>query len=212
MDELSHAPIEAHKSTDGGRTWELLGRVPPVPGATDSNCHEPHVVELPSGRLVAMVRIEDHGKDWLDPDADLVTFSMVQTASDDGGRSWSVPTPLGYHGSPPHLMRHSSGALVLSYVTDLKYSLKATDTEVNGSFSAEITDAETAARILDVLEGLQAIVELHPEGYPEVAALIKRVEFSVDGTTVRSSGSAGIEQLAEIAENLRQIRREILGL
>ena len=44
-----------------------------------------------------------------------------------------------------------------------------------------------------------------------MAALIKRVEFSVEGTTVRSSGSAGIEQLAEIAENLRQIRRELLG-
>ena len=31
------------------------------------------------------------------------------------GRTWSVPTPLGFHGSPPHLLAHSSGALVCVY-------------------------------------------------------------------------------------------------
>jgi hypothetical protein len=42
-------------------------------------------------------------------------FSMMQTDSIDSGRTWSVPKPLGFHGSPPHLMRHSSGAILLTY-------------------------------------------------------------------------------------------------
>ena len=40
---------------------------------------------------------------------------MMQTESLDGGRTWSTPRPLGFHGSPPHMVRHSSGALVLTY-------------------------------------------------------------------------------------------------
>ncbi|MHC5056426.1 MAG: hypothetical protein ACYTKD_17150 [Planctomycetota bacterium] len=109
------------------------------------------------------------------------------------------------------LPRREPGALMLSYVTDLEYSVRATDTEVLSSFRAEITDTKTAEQILDVFEGLQALVKLHPEGYPEVAALIMRVEFSMEGTTVSASGSAGIEQLAEIAENVRRVYRELMG-
>jgi hypothetical protein len=43
------------------------------------------------------------------------SFSMMQTESHDGGRTWTVPQPLGFHGSPPPLLRHSSGVLLLTY-------------------------------------------------------------------------------------------------
>ena len=62
-----------------------------------------------------MIRVENGGGIELERDAGLVNFSMVQTLSDDGGRTWSIPTPLGFHGSPPHLLRHSSGLLLLCY-------------------------------------------------------------------------------------------------
>ena len=39
----------------------------------------------------------------------------MQTDSVDGGKTWSIPKPLGFHGSPPHLLRHSSGVLVCVY-------------------------------------------------------------------------------------------------
>ena len=42
-------------------------------------------------------------------------FSLMQTESDDGGRTWTTARPLGFHGSPPHLLRHSTGVLVLTY-------------------------------------------------------------------------------------------------
>ena len=39
----------------------------------------------------------------------------MQTVSDDRGHTWSPPEPLNFHGSPPHLLSHSSGALVCTY-------------------------------------------------------------------------------------------------
>ena len=40
---------------------------------------------------------------------------MVQTESGDGGQTWTPAHPLGFHGSPPHLLRHSTGAIVGVY-------------------------------------------------------------------------------------------------
>ena len=113
-DDMSNASITAARSTDGGLTWEMLGSVPVYPGTAPDNYHEPHVLELPSGTLLGMIRIENSGSKDLKA-AGLLDFSIMQTESADGGRSWSVPKPLGFHGSPPHLLRHSSGLLILTY-------------------------------------------------------------------------------------------------
>ena len=107
--------IQAASSTDGGRTWTLRGVVPLIPGTTAEQYHEAHVVELPDGRLVGMIRMQNHGDAPRLEDLGLVHFSLVQTGSQDGGRTWAPVQPLGFHGSPPHLMRHSSGALVCVY-------------------------------------------------------------------------------------------------
>lgn len=113
-DDMVAADITATHSADGGRTWQTLGQVPVHPGTDPANYHEPHVVELPSGRLLGMVRIEDHSGKTLAASG-IPSFSLMQTESDDGGRTWTPARPLGFHGSPPHLLRHSSGALVLTY-------------------------------------------------------------------------------------------------
>ncbi len=39
----------------------------------------------------------------------------MYSESEDGGRTWSRAEPMGCHGSPPHLLAHSSGALVGVY-------------------------------------------------------------------------------------------------
>jgi sialidase-1 len=101
--------ILAATSDDEGRTWTLLGRVP-IPGDTvPDNFHEPHVVELPSGKLIGMIRLND-----CDNPA-YIHFSLFQTESEDGGRTWTPARHLGVYGSPPHLIRHSSGAIVCVY-------------------------------------------------------------------------------------------------
>ncbi len=113
-DEMNNGFIVAARSDDGGRTWCELGAVPVAPNTVPDNYHEPHVVELPSGRLIGAIRIENHGGVDL-KDAGIPTFSIMQTESDDGGNTWTPARPLGFHGSPPHLLRHSTGVLVLTY-------------------------------------------------------------------------------------------------
>ena len=122
MDDMTDGPILAAVSDDDGLTWAPLGEVPILPGTFSGAYHEPHVVELPSGKLIGMIRVQDWAPDGWNgkgtppfEHAGLVNFSMMQTESLDGGRTWSVPRPLGFHGSPPHLMRHSSDTLVLTY-------------------------------------------------------------------------------------------------
>jgi len=106
--------IAAMTSADGSK-WKRLGTVPLYPGTVEGQYHEPHVVELPDGRLLGLIRIENEkGSDAL-KDAGLTVFSLMQTESADGGGSWSPAVPLGFHGSPPHLLLHSSGAVVCVY-------------------------------------------------------------------------------------------------
>jgi hypothetical protein len=112
--EIGDAHICAAVSHDGGHTWQELGSVPEYPETVPANYHEPHVVELPSGRLIGMIRIQN-ADDADVTQAGVVTFSLMQTESDDGGTTWTQARPLGFHGSPPHLLRHSSGVLILTY-------------------------------------------------------------------------------------------------
>lgn len=105
--EFVRYPVTACVSRDGGKTWEMAGEVPDGDVITSINTYEPHVVELPSGRLLGAIRV--HCND-LDP-----FFTVFTTYSDDKGMSWSRPVCIGVDGSPPHLMVHSSGAVICSY-------------------------------------------------------------------------------------------------
>ena len=93
----------AYESRDNGKTWERLGAIPVDP-SWRIPC-EPHVLELEDGRLLATFRIRSAE----------VVLTMLRTVSEDGGRTWSFPESLETNGAPPHLMRHSSGAIVLSF-------------------------------------------------------------------------------------------------
>jgi len=113
-DDMNEAMIAAAVSDDSGRSWRIIGKIPRLPGTAPANYHEPHAVELADGRIIAAIRVENHGSSDLAA-VNVPSFSMVQTESTDGGANWTTPRPLGFHGSPPHLLRHSSGILVLSY-------------------------------------------------------------------------------------------------
>ena len=97
--------IEAWRvNTDG--SMGFVGAVPPVyrNGALISAC-EPSCIELPDGRLLCHFRAENG------------LFTVFQTVSEDGGRTWSEPEQLlsDSGGSPPHLYLHSSGVLISVY-------------------------------------------------------------------------------------------------
>ena len=97
----------AVESRDGGQTWLRLGYVPVPEGIPLSRIHEPHVVELPNGRLLGGIRISG--------ESDRTGNTVYTTFSDDGGKTWSMPQPTGASGTPPHFLLHSSGAVVMTH-------------------------------------------------------------------------------------------------
>ena len=42
-------------------------------------------------------------------------FTIFKTFSKDGGYTWTAAEPMGFLGSPPHMLLHSSGAIILAY-------------------------------------------------------------------------------------------------
>ncbi len=117
--ELPEKTIAAYKSCDGGYTWQKAGEVV-LPEDIPSSCFsEPHVIELPDGRLFGLIRAQ--GKEVRDgcfecPDGEMrYGYTMLFTVSEDSGKTWSVPEYSSINGAPGHLMLHSSGALILSY-------------------------------------------------------------------------------------------------
>lgn len=93
------------ESSDDGRTWRWTSAIPSRPGDDVRQYHELHGVETAEG--LRIVHIQNHN-----PANDRET---LQTESRDGGRSWSVPHPIGVWGLPSHLLRLRDGSLLMSY-------------------------------------------------------------------------------------------------
>lgn len=92
-------------STDDGQSWKWLAEIPTRPGDDKKEYHELHAVETKSGSL--LVQIRNHNK--ANPG------ETLQCESSDGGKTWSVPHPIGVWGLPSHLLRLRDGRLVMSY-------------------------------------------------------------------------------------------------
>lgn len=112
VEEDGMAPIALYKINEDG-SFEKISQVPACPEMPATAFYnEPHMIELPDGRLLAHIRMD--GREGVSP-ADGGLFTSLQTISEDGGRTWSVPKELGCIGAPPFLFRHSSGALISVY-------------------------------------------------------------------------------------------------
>ena len=102
-DVLPAMAIAYYKSFDGGYTWEKTSLINSPDWLREGEyLDEPHMIELPDGRLLAAFRMEGPYP---------LTLGFVY--SDDGGKSWGEIKRLENEwGSPPHLLLHSSGALI----------------------------------------------------------------------------------------------------
>lgn len=106
-----------YRSEDRGKTWHRMGHIPCI-NRTLSNfpwrlcrwqeipapcVNENSLLELGPDHFLAMFRTKD------------MQGYLVQSYSEDGGRTWSVPKSIGIVGKPPHLLRLANGALLCSY-------------------------------------------------------------------------------------------------
>lgn len=92
------------QSADDGLTWEVITEIPEVEKGIPLN--EPHLVELKSGKLLAMFRNEPK-----DPDK----CYLLQSESADGGKTWSPVHSTGIWGYPPHLIQLRNGWVLVVY-------------------------------------------------------------------------------------------------
>lgn len=98
--------IGVSESSDDGRTWRWLAEIPTRKGdnATE-DYHELHAIQAKDGRIIAQIR--HHG--------DANKKETLQTESEDGGRTWSEPHPVGVWGFPSHLLKLRDGTLLMTY-------------------------------------------------------------------------------------------------
>ena len=104
----SKTMICCERSTDGGRTWEMLcEKIPDTNGEGDKldMFHEPHVVELANGTLIALIRC--NGEDGC----------FRQTESKDKGRTWTPMRKTDLRAGPTavHLSVLGDGRIVAVY-------------------------------------------------------------------------------------------------
>lgn len=111
--------VQAHRINPDGTTG-FVGEIEKLSfrGEELLSC-EPHAVLLDSGRILAHYRVQNSGGS---------VFTVYQSSSDDGGKTWSKPVrllPL-KGGAPPHILKHSSGALICTYgYREYPYGIKA---------------------------------------------------------------------------------------
>lgn len=98
--------VQAHRICPDGTT-EYVGRIENVKdGDTQPLLCEPHAVLLDDGTLLAHMRAEGTN-----------IFTIYQSRSADNGKTWTTPERLlpRTGGSPPHILKHSSGMLICTY-------------------------------------------------------------------------------------------------
>ncbi|MBT5620327.1 MAG: exo-alpha-sialidase, partial [Verrucomicrobia bacterium] len=93
------------ESTDDGRSWKKLAQIPTRPSDDPGEYHELHVVEATNGTLVAQIRNNNPAN----------RSETLQTESTDGGKTWSVPHPIGVWGLPSHLLPLRDDRLLMTY-------------------------------------------------------------------------------------------------
>lgn len=90
-------------------TWERISIVR-SPDPDSLRIGEPHILQLPSGRIVMMMRAT--AKPYNDQDPRCFLYGAY---SDDNGASWTGPYKTPLWGFPPHLLQLSDGRILCTY-------------------------------------------------------------------------------------------------
>jgi hypothetical protein len=93
------------ESLDDGQSWRWLAEIPVRPGDNASDYHELHAVEAKAKHIIVQIRNHNTAN----------ANETLQTESEDGGKTWSVPHEIGVWGLPSHLLRLQNGWLLMTY-------------------------------------------------------------------------------------------------
>lgn len=97
--------LVVEQSADDGRTWQVLTTIA-RPEGNKNVIVEPHLVELASGKIIAMFRHQ--------PKDESQSF-LLQSESNDGGKTWTPLHDTGILGYPPHLIQLKNNWLLVVY-------------------------------------------------------------------------------------------------
>jgi sialidase-1 len=111
--------LASYRESNGGITiyatvaldspWQALATVhSPTPDSIAFG--EPHLLQIPSGRVLMMIRATTKPYDDGDP-----RCVLWESYSDDGGKTWVRPFPTPLWGFPPHLTMLGDGRVLCTY-------------------------------------------------------------------------------------------------
>ena len=100
-------------SDDFGKTWSEFKKLPLPENWEKFGWYEPHAIELEDGRVYVAIRVQS--KETSPGGISLLPLTMYACESSDGGKTFSVPSPMNCIGSPPHLFKTKAGSVILSY-------------------------------------------------------------------------------------------------
>lgn len=103
---LAHSGVSFYRSTDEGRTWNVISRIPfKLDGIAVSrdgeSFEEPFFEILADSTFICVMRTGSKSP-------------MYQTFSTDNGKTWTDPKPFTSNGVRPRLMKLNNGVLVLA--------------------------------------------------------------------------------------------------
>ncbi len=98
------AMIGLAESFDDGETWEIIGQIPADPRHDPINYHELDIIDCADGSLIAQIRCHN-----------TPGHETLQTRSNDGGKTWTIPRSIGVWGFPSHLLRLGNNKLLMTY-------------------------------------------------------------------------------------------------
>ncbi|MBN1864463.1 MAG: exo-alpha-sialidase, partial [Victivallales bacterium] len=93
------------ESCDDGLSWRQIGEIPQRQGDALGQYHEPHAVQTADKRII--VHIRNHSRQDCG--------CILQSESNDGGKTFSIPHNTGLLGLPAHLLRLKEGHLLTTY-------------------------------------------------------------------------------------------------
>jgi sialidase-1 len=101
--------IVVHKADSAMGPWRNVASLA-SPQPDSLSFGEPHVLQLPSGRVIMMIRATTLPYNDQDP-----RCVLWESYSDDNGQTWVIPFATSLWGFPPHLALLSDGRVLCTY-------------------------------------------------------------------------------------------------